>query len=193
MSQEEFVDDYRAIEADYHLWIEQMESMEIEDFLGGLEDLMKEDPYFLDSHLLMSEILFEMDEPKKARKILNDACDRAIELITDEDGNWPESMRWGFTENRHIIRAILKKAVDLWDQKKSDAALELLRKLLRSNPSDNVGARHYILAIRLGMSHKKFEMRFDKGGYYDNDLEIWFDKNVKKYPDEFDWWLDTIE
>lgn len=37
--------------------------------------------------------------------------------------------------------------------------MDLLRKLLRSNPRDNIGARHYILVVRLGMTFAEFEMQ----------------------------------
>jgi len=59
---------------------------------------------------------------------------------------------------------------------------------LKTNPGDNVGARDFILAIRMNMSYETFEKRFNKGGYYDTELTEWFEKNYKKYPDEFEWW-----
>ncbi|MEX1212375.1 MAG: hypothetical protein WEA36_06000 [Balneolaceae bacterium] len=193
MSHKEFIDKDRPVEADYYQLMDQADSMEVEDFIKALEGLMKEDPYFLDTHLFMVEILNENDEPKKARKLLNEIYDRAIELITDEEGNWPEKLPWGFMENRHIIRTLFNKAVVLWDQKKTNEALDLLRKLLKTNPNDNIGARHYVLAIRLGMSFRKFENRFDRGGYYDSEVNTWFDQNSRKFPEEFGWWFDLMD
>ena len=76
-------------------------------------------------------------------------------------------------ENRHIIRTILIKAISLWKAGKTDYALNLFRKLLKSNPGDNTGVRNYILAIRMKMSFKKFEKGFNKGGFYDSSLIGW--------------------
>ena len=102
-------------------------------------------------------------------------------------------MEWIYLENRHIIRTILNKAISLWDKGENEEALDLLRKLLKTNPDDNIGARNYILAIRTGMTHAGFENKFDKGGCYDSTLYDWFDKNHKKYPDEFGWWTEATK
>jgi len=64
---------------------------------------------------------------------------------------------------------------------------------LQTNPGDDVGARHLILAIKMNMSFDDFEKRFNKGGYYDSEMMEWFDKNYKKFPDEFDWWEKAVE
>ncbi|EMN92013.1 hypothetical protein LEP1GSC108_0075 [Leptospira weilii str. UI 13098] len=52
------------------------------------------------------------------------------------------------------------------------------------NLNDNVGAREYILSIRLGETLDEFERR-------DNSNDIWFWKNYKKFPDEFSEWKDA--
>jgi len=142
---------------------------------------------------LLYEILQEEGDLQEAERVLDEAYDRALKLIKDKKGNWPDLLRWGWLENRHIIRTILNKAISLWESKKMMNALDLFRKLLKTNPGDNVGARYYILAIRMDMSLKEFEKRFDRGGYYDNKLVAWFDKNYKNFPDEFDWWEKVIE
>ena len=56
-----------------------------------------------------------------------------------------------------------------------------------------VGARFYILAIRMNLSFDEFENRFNKGGYYNKELNEWFYKNYKKFPDEFADWEKEIE
>lgn len=193
MNHREFIDKDRTVGLAYYDLLDQASSMEVNDFVESLNNLMKADPCFMDTHLLMIEILKENGEAKKARRLLDECFERAIELIIDEEGNWPEKIPWGFLENRHIIRIIFNKATALWDQEQTEPALKLFRKLLRTNPNDNIGARQYILAIRMGMSLNKFEKRFDKGGYYDEELITWFDKNAGKYPDEFGWWFDLIE
>jgi hypothetical protein len=72
-------------------------------------------------------------------------------LITDKKGNWPDVLEWLWLENRHIIRAILNKTISLWKNKDVDNAIDLFRKLLKTNPMDNVGARNFILADLMGV------------------------------------------
>lgn len=153
-----------------------------------LKQLIELDPDFLDPYLLLCELFLDEDNLLEAERTLNAAYERALNLITDTKGNWPDVLEWGWLENRHIIRTILKKAIALWYCGENDSALDLLRKLLERDPGDNVGARNYIVAIRMGMSGKEFDTRFDKGGYYDSDLVNWFEANYKKFPDEFEWW-----
>jgi hypothetical protein len=107
----------------------------------------------------------------------------AIELI-EKNGKFPDILRWGFIENRHIIRVIFNFATLLWLADKKDDALEILLKLYKSNPDDNVGARYSILAILEGFeSQEHLEEEFDSGdGYVDwQKQEEWFVKNHKKY------------
>ncbi|MBM4241073.1 MAG: tetratricopeptide repeat protein [Euryarchaeota archaeon] len=158
-----------------------------------LEKLIKKDPDFFDSYLTLFQILQSEGRPSEAMELLDEAYRRAINLITDKKGEWPDLLEWGWLENRHIIRTILNKAISLWKAGKTDDALDIFRKLLKSNPGDNVGARNYILAIRMKMSFKKFEKRFNKGGYYDSSLTNWFEKNYRKFPDEFEWWDKATE
>lgn len=129
---------------------------------------------------------------QEAETILNRAYKRAIKLITDSEGNWPDIIEWGYLENRHIIRTLLNKALLLWQMGKNEEGLVILRKLLRTNPTDNIGARDFILAIRMGMTYKEFENRFNKGGYYDIEIDEWFNDNYIKYPDEFSWWEKAV-
>jgi tetratricopeptide (TPR) repeat protein len=186
-----FLDEDRAVREDYDLLC--AEDMGITQFKLELEDLIEKDPNFLDSYITLVEIfLFEGRLPE-ANKLMEDAYQRALNLITDEEGNWPFKLGWGWVGNRHIIKTILNKGIALWKDGKKDEALDLFQKLLRSNPDDNPGVRMYILAIRMKMSFKKFEKRFNRGGYYDNTLTDWFEKNHRKYPDEFGWWDELMK
>lgn len=189
----EFVDkDHRVMDAYYDL-CERYTGRNAKTIKGQLRRLIEKDPDFLDSYLLLHQILQDEGNFLEAEKILDQAYGRAIELITDKKGNWPDILEWGWLENRHIIRTILNKAILLWISKETDRALDLFRKLLKTNPGDNVGARDYILAIRMDMSFEEFERRFNKGGFYDIELVEWFDKNYRKFPDEFDWWEKALE
>ncbi|MBN1455927.1 MAG: hypothetical protein JW945_06735 [Methanomicrobia archaeon] len=158
-----------------------------------LKQLIERDPDFFDPYLLLCDLFLDEDNPQEAERLLNTAYERALNLITDTKGNWPDVLEWGWLENRHIIRAILEKAIASWYCGENESALDLLRKVLKSNPGDNVGARNYILAIRMGMSCDEFDTRFDKGGYYDSDLVNWFEANYKNFPDEFEWWEKEME
>jgi len=72
-------------------------------------------------------------------------------------------------------------------------AKEIFRKLLRSNPEDNIGARNMLLAITMGFPYIGFELKFDRGGHYDFDLLEWFNEHHHRYPEEFDWWIKWAE
>ena len=194
MATREYIDkDRDKIRITYYDLMENIEVLERKDLEDKLRELINLDADFLDPYLILYEMYLEEDKKKKADEILDDAYSRAIKLITDKNGKWPDILDWSWSENRHIIRTILNKAMSLWDNGDTEEALNLLRKLLKTNPYDNIGARHYILAIRMGMSLKEFEERFDRGGYYDSELSDWFDENYNDFPDEFEWWKKEIE
>lgn len=187
----EYIDREREVVNDYHNLIQEEPGIPL--LKVELKKLIKKDPDFFGSYLTLFKILQNEGKQKEAEKLLDEAYKRAINLITDKKGEWPDLLEWGWVENRHIISTILNKAVLLWKSSKTDDALDLFRKLLKSNPGDNAGVRNYILAIRMKMSFKKFEKRFNKGGFYDSHLSDWFEKNYKKFPDEFDWWDKLME
>ena len=194
MAIREYIDkDRDKIRITYYDLMENIKVLERKDLEDKLRELINLDADFLDPYLVLYEMYLEEDKKKKADEILDDAYSRAIKLITDKNGRWPDILDWSWLENRHIIRTILNKAMSLWDNGDTEEALNLLRKLLKTNPYDNIGARHYILAIRMGMSLKEFEERFDRGGYYDSELSDWFDENYNDFPDEFEWWKKEIE
>ena len=194
MAIREYIDkDRDKIRITYYDLMENIKVLERKDLEDKLRELINLDADFLDPYLILYEMYLEEDKKKKADEILDDAYSRAIKLITDKNGRWPDILDWSWLENRHIIRTILNKAMSLWDNGDTEEALNLLRKLLKTNPYDNIGARHYILAIRMGMSLKEFEERFDRGGYYDSELSDWFDENYNDFPDEFEWWKKEIE
>lgn len=188
----EFWDKDREVMSDYYDLCDRRASKTME---AQLKRLIERDPDFLDTYLLLYDILKNSKRRRgEAGAVLDEAYSRAVKLITDgNSGNWPDVLEWTWLGNRHIIRTILDKAISLWTKGETDGALELFRKLLKTNPGDNVGARHFILAIRMGMSFEAFERRFDKGGFYDRELVEWFDGNRGKFPDEFVWWESAVE
>lgn len=184
--QREYMDKNHEVMEDYYNLCEKYSGRNAKTIKRKLNQLIEKDPDFLDSYVFLYQILQDEGNLEEADKTLNEAYERALKLITDKKGNWPDVLEWLWLENRHIIRAILNKAISLWKNEEVDDALDLFRKLLKTNPMDNVGARNFILAIRMDMSFDKFENRFNKDGYYDMELIEWFEENHKKYPDEFD-------
>ncbi|HUV85707.1 MAG TPA: tetratricopeptide repeat protein [bacterium] len=183
-----FVDKDREVMSAYYDFCDYYDS---EDFDYGtgeklLREFIDEDPDFLDSYLTLREILLERGKYAKAERLLNEAYVRALQLIRDAAGNWPDELPWDRWGNRHIIRALLAKAEDLWEAGENEKALDILRRLLRTNLNDNIGARYYILAIRLGMDFDTFYERFeDEYGYYDGSILEWFNGNYSLFPEDF--------
>lgn len=184
----EYVDKNHKVENIYYNLYQQYNGRNANFIKKQLKQLIEKDPYYFESYLFLYEILQDEGNLLEAEKVLNKAYIKTLELIKDKDGNWPDLLEWGWIENRHIIKVILNKAISLWINKKNNDALDLFRKLLKTNPNDNIGVRFYILAIRMNLDFKNFEKRFNKGGFYNMDLSNWFHKNYKKFPDEFDWW-----
>ncbi|GLI54122.1 hypothetical protein [Thermodesulfovibrio yellowstonii] len=191
----EFYDkrDHSKAIAKYYDLLDRYNGTNAKSIKNQLTRLIRKDPYFLDSYLLLYEVLRDEEAFEEAEKVLDEAYKKALEMITDKNGKWPNVLEWGWLENRHIIRTILNKAISLWESNQIDDALNLFRNLLRTNPNDNIGARYYILAITMKISLSEFEKRFDRGGFYDNELPQWFEKNYKKFPDEFGWWEKAIK
>lgn len=151
-----------------------------------LQKFIDRDPYFFDPYVMLFDLLEADGYHQIAEDLLNNGYEKVLKVILDKKGNWPDELHWGFIENRHIIRLLVNRAILFWKNKKNDAALDIFRNLLRSNPFDNVGARNYILAIREGMTLSAYEKRFDRGGYYDMESFEWFEQNMAKYPEEFE-------
>ena len=191
MAKKYFVDRDHKVMGEYYDFLDSEQNTPAQTEKKMME-FIKTDPAFLDPYLLLFELYQNKKEVGKARGILERAYQIAIKAITDRKGNWPEEMLWGHLENRHIIRTLLNKAMNLWVHGENDAALNLLRKLLRSNPGDNIGARNYILAIRLGMKFEEFETQMASEYGYDGKKMMAFEKKMKKFPDEFDWWFKAV-
>jgi tetratricopeptide (TPR) repeat protein len=189
----EFVDKDHAVADAFYELDERHGGRNTESIKRKLKQLIKKDPDYLDPYLRLFSILQYEDDFAEADRTLDDAYRRALRLITDKAGNWPDVLEWLWLENRHIIRTIFNKAVSLWQKRDVAGALDLLRRLLKTNPGDNVGARDYILAIRMNMTFEQFEDRFNKAGFHDNEMSDWFDKNSRKFPDEFGWWEKAVE
>ena len=160
-----------------------------------MQRLIKEDPLFFDSYIVLAEMLLYEGKDAESRSVIREAYEKAVWQIADKDGNWPKEMAWGWLENRHLMRAIDEYAQQLWGEGKTDEALDILRRLLKANPRDNQGVRHSILAIRLGLTPAYEDQFMVKDGPMAGQaleagpLHAWFEKHAKDFPDEFDWLL----
>ncbi len=160
-----------------------------------MKRLIQEDPLFFDSYIVLAEMLLYEGKDDESKNVIKDAYEKAIWQIADKEGNWPKEIAWGWHENRHLMRVIDEYAQQLWGEGKTEESLDILRRLLKTNPGDNQGVRHSILAIRLGLTPDWEEQFMVKDGPMAGQaleagpLHKWFDKNSKKFPEEFDWLL----
>lgn len=187
----EFIDADHRVMDQYHELLQ--EDLEEKVLIKKLKAIIKKDPTFFDSYSYLSQILEGQGKLQESLILLNKGYDKCLNLILDEDKNWPDRMEWGWFENRHILRLLLNKGLSEWKIGNKVSALDILRKQLELNPNDNVGVRQFILAIRMGLTLSQFEKKFDKGGYYDSELMDWFDSNFKKFPAEFSGWISHFE
>lgn len=199
MSKKEFIDkQHRVMDRYYEIATDEVEAAkteeDIKEIISELSALIKEDPTFLDSYNLAADLYrYDLNNEKEATKLEKAVYDIALETITDKKGNWPDALLWGFLENRHIIRALYRWGLNLWWNGNTKEALDIFRRLLKTNPNDNVGARYSILAVRLGLN-PDYDEKWALGSGVDAfKLEEWWDKNYKKFPEEFKEWEEYVE
>lgn len=190
----EFVDKEHKIMENYYSALEN--NLRRGQIKKQMRKFIEKDPDFFDPYHVLADLLYEDEEYVEGDELLRTAFKRALNRIVDKNGNWPKFLPWGFLENRHLIRAIDRWAYKLWEDGRDKYALEIFRKLLRSNTNDNIGARYNILAILLGHEACWQEEEFSAGEIGMIDAikeEKWFSKNIKKFPEEFNWWLEIAE
>ncbi len=161
-----------------------------------MKKLIKQDPDFYDSYLIASDILKHEGKSKQAKELLYTGYTRALKRIVDNKGNFPKIIEWGWLENRHVVRIIERWGFEVWESGEEKQALEIFRKLLKTNLNDNIGARYNILAIRLGLGsdyEEKFACKDDPDYIDANKIWNWFEKHRKRFPDEFDWWFKAVK
>ncbi|MBW3636084.1 MAG: hypothetical protein KY445_06410 [Armatimonadetes bacterium] len=185
-SRAEFVDRDRAAMTEFYDLLESAdtESDDPKDaarFAQGLQKLIARDPDFLDPYLSLGEMHDNMGRHEKAAKLLDEAYNRALRLICDKNGIWPKRLDWGWLENRHILRTLFQRAFSWWQDKQPEPALELLRKIFKACPDDNLGARYFILALRQNMTFAAFERKFNSHQV----MQKWFDRDAPKFPEDF--------
>ena len=179
-----------AMHAFYDLMNEQKNAQSPGKLVSGLQVLIAQDPDFYDSYGALGDIL----QGKPGRALLKEACTRALGRI--KSNSFILRVSWGFLENRHLLRALLNEAIACWKEQNSENAVFLFKLLLEICPEDNVGARHYLLAIREGMSFLGFEKTFmvPSGFGYDSlTLTSWFESHSLDYPEDFSAWQKHVD
>ncbi|MFW5702780.1 MAG: hypothetical protein ACOCXP_02320 [Candidatus Dojkabacteria bacterium] len=165
------------------------ESADLDRLKKELKKLIIEDPYFCDPYISLAEIYQDEDNFFAALDFRMQAFQAAMSQVANKEGEIPQKLEWGWIENRHIIRAIDMWAYELWYMDLPEVALGLFRQLLKANIGDNIGARNAILAINLNLAPDFVTQWETKEGFLDGGKMMgWFDKNYKKFPEEFGWW-----
>ncbi len=186
----EFFDEDRMTSMEFYEVQDSITEDNIASIIDELKMLIKKDPFYFDPYLLIADLYENTSKNDESEKIIKEAYDKALELIVDKSGQWPEKLEWGWVENRHIIRTLLKMGVIYWKKNESSEAYSLFEKIFKTNFNDNPGIRFFMLAILEKMSEKEFDKRFDKGGYWDNDIDDWFSETVNRHKNEFGEWLE---
>ena len=183
MKRREYIDPDHNVMMEYYDTLES--NLSNSKLLSKMNSFIKQDPYFFDPYLVVYNKYKKDGKELKALNLLDKGYQLALEIILDKKGNFPDVLEWNWMENRHIIRIILNKGLLLWKQNNFTESTEIFRKLLNSNLYDNVGARYYLLAVLEEMSYKKYVALFESEGYISNEVDSWFDKDKKKYVEEF--------
>ncbi len=179
----EFLEKGRPVMGEYYDILESSHNTE------DIRILIERDPDFYDSYLYVANDLRKSGHESEARELEDKAFKRARARIEDKQGNWPDRMPWGWLENRHIIRALGVGADNLWKDDKTDEALDIYRKLFRSNFDDNIGARYAIIALRMGLSYDEYMKQvWPQSSVPAERINKWFKKNAPKFPEELKEW-----
>jgi tetratricopeptide (TPR) repeat protein len=163
--------------------------VDVDHDANDMRALIKKYPDFYDPYLQVADDMRSDGDEKGARTLEDTAFERAQKRILDAEDNWPDEMRWGFLENRHIIRALGMGADNLWKDGKTEKALDVYRKLLHCNLNDNIGARYAIIALRMGLSYEEYiDQVWPTASVPVEQIETWFKTHAPKFPEELEEW-----
>jgi hypothetical protein len=163
-----------------------------------LQSLIKKQPDYFDLYLLLGDVLLILGAPERRDTLFDRGYQRALNLILDDKGRWPNRLEWSYFNNRPLIRMLSNKADLLWQVGLADPeswrkAFAIYENLLRTNPNDNLGVRYLMLAMLERMTPEEFDMRFTTWNEYAGEVsngldEPWFSENAPKHV-ELRWWL----
>ena len=86
----EFIDKDRKVSAAYYDLQEKYDGTNAKTTKTKIEKLIKEDPDFFDTYLLLVNILEDEGKFEEAAQILESDFNRAINLISYKNVNWPD-------------------------------------------------------------------------------------------------------
>ncbi|MBI9104682.1 MAG: tetratricopeptide repeat protein [Spirochaetales bacterium] len=181
-----YEDKERATTLEYYQLQEDFNGENIIDTIEGVKEIIKRDPDYYDPAIFLADILEKAGEDEASEELYKKAGERALELITAEDGDWPDKLLWEWLGNRHIIRALINMGIVFWKRNRKQDAVDLFEKLLKTNPEDNGGVRFYLLAILEGISCDEYAIQFQNSADPDDSatnstLLNWFKENAPKY------------
>ncbi|HBD92741.1 MAG: hypothetical protein A2015_03395 [Spirochaetes bacterium GWF1_31_7] len=179
----EFIDKKRPAYDELNKLTETLDPQKPEQGLSKLEQLIKKDADYLETYLFIADFYVTMDEIDKWEQYIDKAYNKAIQMITEKspDGLWPDVLSWNHEENRHIISALIEKALFFWMVEENDSAIKLLHQLLQSETEDQCGISFYLLAVLENMDYEVFHEKFDDEGDFNDSVYEWFDINSVKY------------
>jgi len=189
----EFIDEHHSMSKKYYEIMDSYTGKNVNTVISKLKKLIQKDPNYFEAYNSLQDLLSKIGKKEEANIIIKQASERALKRIADRLGNWPDRLEWMYLENRHVIRALFNQALLFWKEDTIDSALNLFRKLLHSNPNDNLGVRYFILAIRKNIKFSEFDEWFNKKGFYTNEIDHWFYNNYLLFPEEFEWWEKELE
>lgn len=182
----EFIDEQRDVAIKFVNLLEQQEELSTQELINNLEQIKQEDPDYLDTWAFLAELYSEIGDEQQAIDNMNDGFMNALELVEGVEGVFPDVLEWGHETNQHIIRMLTEQGKLFWYNEDIVESLDLFRDLLRSNPNDELGVRHYLLAVLLGMQYEDFEDRFNKEEGYDQEVFDWFEDERHSFSEEFE-------
>ena len=81
---------------DYYDIQENLSEDNIIESIDKLKILIKKNPDFYDSYSMLSELLEYNGEYNESKKQTIISYERALKLILDKSGKWPDRLEWGF-------------------------------------------------------------------------------------------------
>lgn len=167
------------IDKDHDIIDEFYDLTDTEHSIKDVLAIIEKDPDFLDPYFYVAELMREDGLNKEADAIEQKAFVRALAMILNINGTWPDQLAWGFHENRHIIRALMRKADYEWQKGNPDNALALYKNLLKTNLNDNIGSRYAIVGIKNGLTYKKYQKQvWPSDRVPASHIETWFKKHA---------------
>jgi len=146
-----------------------------------LSNLTIKAPDFLPSYEYVMRMVGALEPNDDLEWIQNDLEQRwveACERIAQKEDVFNKRVLWGWQENRPLIRGLYLGAERLWKNGQFELANKHFKKILKTNPDDNIGARYAVKATEEEMSYEEYSERFtfedNFGTFYNNELWKWY-------------------